>query len=237
MCYVLLLKSPHTNYTFYNPTQHPFLDAENGKRIYLEGTYTRTFTQNQDPTARYDYNQIMYGLSLDNPDLVLPGPVYSLSSSPGPTSDGQVNLQNVESIRRLSAQGKIDKIPFFALNQAIPGATAVYQVLGNGHFRLTVGRNVDRIAGRIVGEPEVGNKKTLKPLFFAMPISGAVSSKDEAGPLVSLYEYHSDALGYRYETDPNLKLNGFKVVPIPICSVWKNPMTFLPLDWSTRPVL
>ena len=59
----------HDNYTFYNPTQDPFFDQQGGKRIFFEGTYTRAFSDNKDPTPRYEYNQIMYGLSLDDPRL------------------------------------------------------------------------------------------------------------------------------------------------------------------------
>jgi hypothetical protein len=33
----------HGNVNFYNPVHHKFLDKENGKIIYFEGTYTSTF--------------------------------------------------------------------------------------------------------------------------------------------------------------------------------------------------
>jgi hypothetical protein len=56
----------HPDYTFYNPVQHDFLDAEGGKVIYFEGTYTRQFSGNPTPTARYDYNQILYRLDLSD---------------------------------------------------------------------------------------------------------------------------------------------------------------------------
>ena len=55
----------HDDYSFYNPAHHAFLDSENGRYIYFEGTYTHTFSGNKDPTPRYDYNQIMYRLDLD----------------------------------------------------------------------------------------------------------------------------------------------------------------------------
>ena len=59
----------HDKYTFYNPVQHPFLDAEGGKVIYFEGTYAQTFSGNPVATPRYDYNQIMYRLDLGQPAL------------------------------------------------------------------------------------------------------------------------------------------------------------------------
>ncbi len=59
----------HPNYSFYNPTQHPFFDQEGGKVIYFEGTYSVTFSGNDHPVPRYDYNQLMYRLNLSDPRL------------------------------------------------------------------------------------------------------------------------------------------------------------------------
>ncbi|MDO3411792.1 hypothetical protein QWJ34_18670 [Saccharibacillus sp. CPCC 101409] len=60
----------HDNYTFYNVAQHEFFNKDDGRVIYFEGTYTNTFTDHV-PTPRYNYNQVMYKLELDNPDLEL----------------------------------------------------------------------------------------------------------------------------------------------------------------------
>ncbi|MBM3472433.1 MAG: DUF4185 domain-containing protein [Armatimonadetes bacterium] len=54
----------HDKYSFYNPKQHPYFDEEGGRVIYFEGTYTKTFSGNEQGTPRYDYNQIMYRLDL-----------------------------------------------------------------------------------------------------------------------------------------------------------------------------
>lgn len=62
----------HENYTFYNPTQHPFFDQDGGKTIYFEGTYTAEFSAAREKTPRYNYNQIMYRLDLADPRLKLP---------------------------------------------------------------------------------------------------------------------------------------------------------------------
>jgi hypothetical protein len=59
----------HDNYSYYNPTQHAFFDQDGGKTIYFEGTYTTTFTDNKNPTPRYEYNQVMYRLDLSDPRL------------------------------------------------------------------------------------------------------------------------------------------------------------------------
>ncbi len=73
----------HDHYTFYNPAQHPFLDRDGGRLIYLEGTYTDTYSGNAELTPRYNYNQIMYRLALDDPRLALPAPVYALAGPDG----------------------------------------------------------------------------------------------------------------------------------------------------------
>ncbi len=61
----------HDQYSFYNPVQHAFLDQQNGRLIYFEGTYVNTFSGNKDATPLYDYNQIMYRLDLDDSRLGL----------------------------------------------------------------------------------------------------------------------------------------------------------------------
>jgi hypothetical protein len=59
----------HNAYNFYNVVHHPFFDEEGGKVIYFEGTYTASFSAAKEKTPRYDYNQVMYRLRLDQPGL------------------------------------------------------------------------------------------------------------------------------------------------------------------------
>lgn len=59
----------HEKYTFYNPVHHPFFDQAGGRYIYFEGTYANTFSNNPNATPRYDYNQMMYRLDLDDARL------------------------------------------------------------------------------------------------------------------------------------------------------------------------
>jgi hypothetical protein len=63
---------PGDAHDFYNPVHHPFFDREEGRVIYLEGSYVNTFSGNPHPTPRYEYNQIMYRLDLSDPRLKLP---------------------------------------------------------------------------------------------------------------------------------------------------------------------
>jgi hypothetical protein len=59
----------HDHYNFYNVATHPFFNQEGGRVIYLEGTYTAAFSDARQKTPRYDYNQMMYRLRLDDPRL------------------------------------------------------------------------------------------------------------------------------------------------------------------------
>ncbi|HUG94238.1 MAG TPA: hypothetical protein VML55_25640, partial [Planctomycetaceae bacterium] len=65
-CYAVKVVT-HEKYSFYNPKQHPFFDQDGGRTIYFEGTYTASFSGNEHPTPRYEYNQIMYRLDLADP--------------------------------------------------------------------------------------------------------------------------------------------------------------------------
>src|SRR5262249_16272026 len=77
----------HDNYSFYNPKQHPYFDQDGGRLIYFEGTYTHTFSGNDQPTPRYDYNQVMYRPELAEQRLNLPVAIYRLEGGGfGPVS-------------------------------------------------------------------------------------------------------------------------------------------------------
>lgn len=59
----------HPKYSFYNPSHHAFFDQKDGRIIYFQGTYAETFSGNPVATPRYDYNQVMYRLDLDDERL------------------------------------------------------------------------------------------------------------------------------------------------------------------------
>ena len=59
----------HEKYSFYNPKQHPQFTSSDGRYLFFEGTYTQSFSGNTDPTPRYEYNQMMYRLDLNDPRL------------------------------------------------------------------------------------------------------------------------------------------------------------------------
>lgn len=59
----------HENYTFYNPCIHPQFSPQGSPFLYFEGTFTNQFTDHAPATPRYEYNQILYRLDLDDPAL------------------------------------------------------------------------------------------------------------------------------------------------------------------------
>ena len=96
----------HGKYTFYWPAPHPFFDQDRGRLVYFEGTYTNSFSGNPVITPRYDYNQIMYRMALDDPRLFLPAPVYRLR-------DGRYLMR--EGVAAAHAWNQVEAVPFFAL--------------------------------------------------------------------------------------------------------------------------
>lgn len=58
----------HNNYTFYNPRWQPGLSPLS-RYVFFEGTYSALFARHPEPTPRYDYNQVLYRLDLDDARL------------------------------------------------------------------------------------------------------------------------------------------------------------------------
>lgn len=59
----------HANYAFYNPRLHPEFTPADSPILLFEGTHTKSFANHPEPTPRYDYNQILYRLDLDDARL------------------------------------------------------------------------------------------------------------------------------------------------------------------------
>ncbi len=60
----------HANYTFYNPHLHPEFTPADSPVLLFEGTFTYTFADHAVASPRHDYNQVLYRLDLDDPELV-----------------------------------------------------------------------------------------------------------------------------------------------------------------------
>lgn len=59
----------HDNYTFYNPRLHAELTPAGSPILLFEGTFTAEFANHPQVTPRYNYNQMLYRLDLDDPAL------------------------------------------------------------------------------------------------------------------------------------------------------------------------
>jgi hypothetical protein len=191
----------HNHYTYYNPTQHPFFDQDGGRLIYFEGTYVDTFSDVKDITPRYNYNQLMYRVDLNDPRLALPAPVYEVATGNG------VDYAMREQVSPKHIWSKIQAIPFYAVppRSSPAGLVAVYAANG----RLGT------------------DKSNTMPLFYALP--PAADAKEKASPSVTpLYEYKDQNGRYRYSTSADLA--GLTRSPPPLCRVWRNLSSVLALD-------
>ena len=56
----------HENYTFYNPRLHPELTSGDSPILLFEGSFTAEFAKSPEPTPRYNYNQILYRIDLND---------------------------------------------------------------------------------------------------------------------------------------------------------------------------
>lgn len=134
----------HDSYNFYNVTQHPFFDEDGGRTIYFEGTYTASFSGAKTKTPRYDYNQIMYRLALDDARLSLPEPVYRVMADGKPRWMARAAMAVAGAPKRIAA---VDWYAF-ATGRAPAGAIAVSQ---DEAGRLRAGEGI------------------RSPIFFALP--------------------------------------------------------------------
>ena len=110
----------HGDYNFYNLSPHPFFDQEDGRLVYFEGTYVTTFSGARVPTPRYDYNQMMYRLAMDDPRLTLPLAVYRVRDT-----NGLSHLWLRDQIEAASAWPQVEAVVCFALPPTSHGAELV----------------------------------------------------------------------------------------------------------------
>jgi hypothetical protein len=185
----------HDQYTFYNTYVHPYLSPDGGRTMYLEGTHTSSFDAPPVITPRYNYNQIMYRLNVDDTRLALPVPVYELTASlPG----------NFVTKKGVAPGTSPLAAAFLAPERQAPGTVPVGWSGPSCATprRLTVG-----------GTP-------ADVLFYALP----PGTSPLPPKTVPLYEY-SHADGRRaYSLNASLALSGFTRSTTPIAHVWENPL-------------
>ncbi len=206
----------HNKYSFYNPKQHPYFDQDGGRTIYFEGTYSWTFSGSEErATPRYDYNQIMYRLNLDDPRLLLPAPVYQVRDRQG----GRDYLMG-SAMAQTDKWESVESAAFHAIEpgRATDGLIAVYSdKRPDGGTRLTT------------ESPAAG----AKPLFYALP-SAAQTTANTC--LVPLYEYRHTSSGRRlYSTQSQLDEAGWSRQESPLCRVYRTPPGPLLLDGQAKP--
>jgi hypothetical protein len=188
----------HDNYSFYNPKQHPQFDADGGRTIFFEGTYTHTFTNNPDVTPRYDYTQIMYQLDLADPRLALPVPIYALADGPPSALGDRGQLPPDDTAR---------PIAFFAPDRPLAGTIPIYQVTSGPHGPyLTATPPADGPAARVA--------------FYALP------AETDHPPTAAcpLYEFIAVDGRRAYATIVYWRWPGFGHAGKPIGLVWRNPL-------------
>jgi hypothetical protein len=197
----------HEKYDFYNPKQHPFFSKENGRVIYFEGTYTKTFSGNPEATPRYDYNQVMYKLDLDDPRLNLPVMVFREKGVP----DG---YQYVTA--RQTRHSKRGGHPhFFALERAGDGTVPF-------HF-----------ASRLHGERLVAGDPPKDPDWSVRIHAYPADMKDPPAGTALLWEFHGPSSSPVYSTEETMP--GLERSERPACRVWRSPMRIgVPIDRAER---
>ena len=193
----------HDRYDFYNPKQHPAFDQDGGKTIFFEGTYTNTFSGNPIATPRYNYNQIMHKLRLDDPRMILPVAIYHTVCDDGRIYHHGANGKPVSP----------EAIAFFALDRPTPESVPIYQSKVQGGMELST------------TPPESNPEQAVA--FYALP----AKTIDPPATTEALYRSTNMKTGeIRYITESMRPQAGFKRDAKPLCLVWKNPINY---TWVT----
>ncbi|MEP0842653.1 MAG: hypothetical protein HRF43_08065 [Phycisphaerae bacterium] len=191
----------HNKYSFYNPKQHPYFDQQGGRIVYFEGTYTMSFSGNEHPTPRYDYNQMMYRMDLADERLVLPVAVYRRSgpdgerlASGGPQPDPPASAE----------------VAFFAPDRPGPGLVPVWATQEGGGTGLRAGQS---------GASAATAGDASGPVFFAQP----ADASEPAPATLPLFAYTDSAGRRRYAVEGDPVASTWRRSDQPICRVWKRP--------------
>src|SRR5262249_12799355 len=148
-----------------------------GRIIFFEGTYTTTFSRNDDPTPRYDYNQVMYRLDLSDRRLALPVAIYEI-----PGREGSPRLAT-RSGRYGPGAERPGRVAFFAPDRPGLASVPVYEESGpNGGHGLRVGTG-----------PASAGDRSPAPLFYVLPDDAAAAKEG----MVRLYEHREEPGGRR----------------------------------------
>jgi hypothetical protein len=204
----------HDKYTFYNPMQHPYFDKEGGRVIFFEGTYSHTFSgSGKNPTPRYDYNQIMYCLNLDDPRLLLPVPVYHIRDK-----QGQSDYLLRDVVEKTNQWDSVESIPFYAVGPKRTHGDLVPIYADKGRKNRLTPKRPDQSG---------------EPIFYAVP---ANETQSDNSCIVPLYEYyHAKTRRRIYSTNSAIEERGWTRTKEPLCRVWKAPPVPPLIDSKAKP--
>ncbi|MBC8468268.1 MAG: hypothetical protein H8D56_02250 [Planctomycetes bacterium] len=211
----------HNKYSFYNPKQHPYFDKDDGRVLFFEGTYTHTFSGSAEKaTPRYDYNQIMYRLNLDDSRLALPVAVYQVRDK-----QGQKSYLLREEVEKAGEWDIVESIPFYAIEpaKADDSLTPVYA------------ETISTKSGRTISLSVKRSGSSAGLLFYALPSSDQMN---ENSRVTALFEYRHADTGQRfYSIEKHMQNTDWIRMENPLCYVWKAPSSTLLLDCKAKPVL
>jgi hypothetical protein len=209
----------HNKYSFYNPMHHSYFDQNGGRELFFEGTYSYTFSGSaENATPRYDYNQIMYRLNLNDPRLVLPVAVYQIRDK----QDGRDYLLR-DAVEKAGKWDFVESIPFYAIEP-----TRANEDLIPVYADKVPGQN-GRALSLTVKRPNV----SAVPLFYALQ---PTELAEENSCIVRLYEYRHADTGLRlYSIKVRLDKKGWIRTENPLCRVWKVPPDTLLLESKAKP--
>jgi hypothetical protein len=217
----------HDKYSFYNPKQHAMLDQDGGRRIFFEGTYSTFFSGNDDPTPRYDYNQVMYGLDLTDSRLALPVAVYQ------ELVDGRQNIATGV------PRGPARKIVFMALDRPREGTVPVlWQQNKDGASELSLGAMISKLEtsgptenqGRSAASDveRIARTATGNVAFYAIPLQ----TSDPPQTSVALYVWsHAASARRHYAVEGTSAPEGYVRAEKPLCRVWLFPLSAV-IPWE-----
>jgi len=212
----------HEKYSFYNVKHHPCFDQDGGRLIYFEGTYTKAFSGTEVPTPRYDYNQIMYRLALDDPRLFLPVAVYRTRDAAG--AKDYLLREQIEDQKQWD---RVEAIPFFACppDRVREGLIPIWAARERGDGTSSV---------RLLPTTPKGSRQG--PLFYAMSPEEA-DTESRPDTIVALYEYRDPRSGeFHYAVDPESQDEKPQRTRDILCLVWRNPLPVALLDSVAKPL-
>jgi hypothetical protein len=187
----------HTAYGLLSPWVHWDLGQTDDRFVLFEGTYSKRLEAQEAPIVpRYDSNQMMYRLDVDDARLAVPLPVYDLGGAvPG----------DFVSKARLPATAAAGPPTFFAPDRAMDGTVPVAWSGPSCGPRALV----------------VGESPPTPPLFFAAPPGGT----GRPPITLPLYDYATSDGHHAYSIDATVaSLAGYTRAAQPVAYVWPSPM-------------